>query len=48
MISRRTLLQTGAASAALAQTAASKGTVTKSSFTSTKLFPGSVRDYWVY
>ncbi len=48
MISRRTLLQTGAASVALAQTAASKGTVTKASFTSTKLFPGSVRDYWVY
>ena len=48
MISRRTLIQTGAASAALAQTAASKGIVTKASFTSTKLFPGSVRDYWVY
>jgi gluconolactonase len=48
VISRRLLLQTGAATAALAQTAAAKGTVTKASFKSTKYFPGTVRDYWVY
>lgn len=48
MISRRLLIQSTAAATALAQASASKGTVTKASFKSTKHFPGTVRDYWVY
>lgn len=48
MISRRLLIQTGAATAALAQTAGAKGTVTKASHKSTKYFPGAVHEYWVY
>ena len=48
MISRRLVIQTGAAVAALAQTSNLKGSVTKGSHSSTKLFPGTVRDYWVY
>ncbi len=48
MISRRDILQAGVATAALAQTSAPRGTVTKSTFQSSQLFPGTVRDYWVY
>ena len=48
MISRRLLLQSTAAATALAQSAASRGAVTKASFKSTKHYPGTVRDYWVY
>lgn len=48
MIPRRVLLQSLAASAALAQSTPAKGTVRKESFRSDKLYPGTVRDYWVY
>ncbi len=48
MISRRLLIQSSVATAALAQSATAKGTVTKASFHSVKHYPGTVRDYWVY
>ena len=52
MISRRHILQSTAgvtaAATALAQTPPSKGNVTKYAYKSTKNFPGSTYDYWVY
>ncbi|MFO0281621.1 MAG: hypothetical protein ACK532_06855 [Acidobacteriota bacterium] len=46
-IPRRFLLQSLATPAALSQTSAGRGTVTKNSFRSEKHHPGTVRDYWV-
>lgn len=47
-MTRRTLLASSSLAAVAAQAQTNKGKLTSAQFSSSKLFPGTVRDYWVY